>query len=1057
MPLRVLALALILLVLPTAPALADHPQPAPDIAKLDYSPIGKYKGGDPIPTPDAPPTDPNPSGKWNAYDTNVYESLALPSRQAGDQKADDAPGTGFAQYGFCPQSDLTFAPYGKCANHQQEYLDHFAREMNTILGKFGVVVKRYPFTSPGINTRPGNPGNPSTPGGQAYNIAAVVPGADHPDETVIVGAHYDVTDSAPAPAWDSSEGHAEIMRMAKIMADYWTQTGTRPSATIKFVPWDQEESGTLGSLDYINKNIPPGEESKVRGYFNVDPCAGAYPAYRRGGLDQVPVQMQLADPAGASTPAVKARFDAFNAKAEKIVDQVFGRLGPLNDTVQTLAGPMPIFTPDQRSKIVTSVGGLLLFSSDYANFEGKGVPIFNLSPDYFGPHADGTPASPEGISILHSPNDNLTQINALTGPDPSGRTVSDGWAKGMEMCADIESWYMLQPEMAGAQTADGGTVAYFEALPNATVQNQQVTFDASGSYRYSDVGTRTYADGLTYAWDFGDGASGSGMSVKHGYSEVGVYKAKLTVTDPAASRTATMTVPVTVEPSDLAGPTLRTPPATDEDGTFGLEWAFAGPRDGFKTFNVEESTDFRTLFADDAEKALTERWTAELQGTPPDSAVQPWQSSDSGKPINGNKRNSGEQSYWTGANPPAPSPTNQDSLLTLKEPIDVPQEGEPTLSYWSLFRNEGDDSGQVLAALEDGNPATPLDFSPIDTVAGFFAPVSTDTSAPLDPGALTASLENRRISLSRFRGKRIVLRFDYKLGPDDRAASQPAGWYVDDIQVQAGTFAAVGSTKDTKLQVTRRATGDYAYRVRGEYADGILTASSNVERVKITNGTGTGTGGGGGGTPSCTPVRGFASVSARREGAGVRILVERRLQRPFGVEIVRQSTGRRVESRRVARYPSRTGPFSFRGAGTRADGVYVVRLSMTIANKRKDVRHLVIERRNGRLIPRRGYVQRTGCGVLKSFELSRPVFGGAGRSPLRVFYRLGAQATARVSVLRGGRRVNGLLVKARKVGNGYRVTIPARRLPRRGTYSVRLTVRRDGQKVRAATLQAQRL
>jgi hypothetical protein len=144
--------AMLLMVAPPA-AVANHPQPAPDITKVDYTPIGFYKPGDPIPSPLAPPTESNPSGKYVAYDTNVFESLNLPSRHPGDDTADDPPGSGDPRYGFCPPSDPTFLPWGKCANHQLEYLDYFERTMQEILGDFGVTMKRYQFTSPGTGGR----------------------------------------------------------------------------------------------------------------------------------------------------------------------------------------------------------------------------------------------------------------------------------------------------------------------------------------------------------------------------------------------------------------------------------------------------------------------------------------------------------------------------------------------------------------------------------------------------------------------------------------------------------------------------------------------------------------------------------------------------------------------------------------------------------------------------------------------------------------------------------------------------------------------------------------
>jgi PKD repeat protein len=36
---------------------------------------------------------------------------------------------------------------------------------------------------------------------------------------------------------------------------------------------------------------------------------------------------------------------------------------------------------------------------------------------------------------------------------------------------------------------------------------------------------------LSYAWDFGDGRSGSGVTAFHAYAAAGSYSVKLTVTD----------------------------------------------------------------------------------------------------------------------------------------------------------------------------------------------------------------------------------------------------------------------------------------------------------------------------------------------------------------------------------------------------------------------------------------------------------------------------------------------------------------------------------------------
>lgn len=67
-------------------------------------------------------------------------------------------------------------------------------------------------------------------------------------------------------------------------------------------------------------------------------------------------------------------------------------------------------------------------------------------------------------------------------------------------------------------------VASFLATPKTGVAPLAVAFDGSGS-------TDANGDVLTYAWSFGDGASGTGKTASHSYTVAGNYEAKLTVND----------------------------------------------------------------------------------------------------------------------------------------------------------------------------------------------------------------------------------------------------------------------------------------------------------------------------------------------------------------------------------------------------------------------------------------------------------------------------------------------------------------------------------------------
>jgi PKD repeat protein len=85
--------------------------------------------------------------------------------------------------------------------------------------------------------------------------------------------------------------------------------------------------------------------------------------------------------------------------------------------------------------------------------------------------------------------------------------------------------------------------AYFIATPLQGAAPLTVTFGASGS---SDPDGQI----VSYAWEFGDGGTGSGVSTTHIYNNPGTYVAKLTVTDDqGATDTATRTISVS-EPEE---------------------------------------------------------------------------------------------------------------------------------------------------------------------------------------------------------------------------------------------------------------------------------------------------------------------------------------------------------------------------------------------------------------------------------------------------------------------------------------------------------------------------
>jgi glucose/arabinose dehydrogenase len=125
-------------------------------------------------------------------------------------------------------------------------------------------------------------------------------------------------------------------------------------------------------------------------------------------------------------------------------------------------------------------------------------------------------------------------------------------------------------------TGNQPPLAQFAATPTAGKAPLRVSFDASAT---TDPDLKA-GEQLTYAWDFGDGATGTGKTVTHEYAK-GTYTARLTAGD---SSGATDTATVTIHAGeDLPVATIGTPTAsttwatgqtisfsgsaTDDDGT----------------------------------------------------------------------------------------------------------------------------------------------------------------------------------------------------------------------------------------------------------------------------------------------------------------------------------------------------------------------------------------------------------------------------------------------------------------------------------------------------------
>ncbi len=116
-------------------------------------------------------------------------------------------------------------------------------------------------------------------------------------------------------------------------------------------------------------------------------------------------------------------------------------------------------------------------------------------------------------------------------------------------------------DQSGATATETITVTVDEPAGNADPTVEAAALPASGpaplQVLFTAQGSDPDGDAITYAWDFGDGTSGTGRRARHTYTANGTYEAEVTATDEAGN-TATDTVTIVVgNPGGNQAPTVQ--------------------------------------------------------------------------------------------------------------------------------------------------------------------------------------------------------------------------------------------------------------------------------------------------------------------------------------------------------------------------------------------------------------------------------------------------------------------------------------------------------------------
>jgi PKD repeat protein len=231
----------------------------------------------------------------------------------------------------------------------------------------------------------------------------------------------------------------------------------------------------------------------------------------------------------------------------------------------TIANAAPVVTAAAQAAIA---GASFTLS---ATFSDAGVrdSVWSYTIDW----GDGSPAT-TGTTNSQATALTAAHTYAAPGSDTVQVTVTDKDGGAGSVKAAVTVAATNQPPTA----APGG--------PYSGAEGSAVSLTGSGS---SDPD----GDALTYAWSFGDGATGTGVTPSHTYADNGSYVVTLTVTDAHGAASAPVTTTATiadVAPAVNAGPsqtvtagapltlnaTFADPGRSDAPWSYAIDWGDGG-------------------------------------------------------------------------------------------------------------------------------------------------------------------------------------------------------------------------------------------------------------------------------------------------------------------------------------------------------------------------------------------------------------------------------------------------------------------------------------------------
>ncbi|HEV2458909.1 MAG TPA: M28 family peptidase, partial [Ktedonobacterales bacterium] len=249
-------------------------------------------------------------------------------------------------------------------NGHQAFARYWAQQMQQNLRGFGPAITYDSFQGGWISRAADSP---------SYNVEVIVPGALHPEQVVVVGSHYDGMHVSQGSAFDDTSGCAILLGEARALGDYWRAHHLFPARTLRFVLFDAEEQGLLGSYHYVNSTVT-GDTANIVAILNEEQSGFSYPVRFLGLASNPVIPLHVWNTYNGKTYFSGLIQTALIAVGAEMRTMGFTSVPYRGDHGQDVS--LPVFTADQQSQVL--VAGDALGGSDDAGFDEANVPALTF-------------------------------------------------------------------------------------------------------------------------------------------------------------------------------------------------------------------------------------------------------------------------------------------------------------------------------------------------------------------------------------------------------------------------------------------------------------------------------------------------------------------------------------------------------------------------------------------------------------------------------------------------------------------------------------------------------